>query len=74
MGDPEAGAYEEEEARRMWLERIQRAAQRAHDDLGEPSDPIVKNLTTDLEQLVAHLEHELGESPNGESGASSGIS
>lgn len=74
MGDPEAGAHAEEEARRLWLERIQRAAQRAHDDLGEPSDPIVKDLTTDLEQLVAHLERELGESPNGESGASSGIS
>lgn len=69
MGGPEAGAHKEE-ARRMWLERIQRA----HDDLGEPSDPTVKNLTTDLEQLVAHLEHEPGESPNGESGASSRIS
>lgn len=74
MGDPEAGAHAEEEARRLWLERIQRAAQRAHDDLGEPSDPSVKDLTTDLEQLVAHLERELGESPNGESGTSSGIS
>lgn len=74
MGDPESGAYAEEEARRLWLERIQRAAQRAQDDLGEPTDPIVKELTSDLEQLAARLQRELEGCPNGESGASSGIS
>ena len=53
MGGPDAAASATGEARRAWLEKLQRAAQRAHDELGDPSDPIVKGLTSDLDQLVA---------------------
>jgi hypothetical protein len=70
VGDREADASPGE-ARRTWLEKLQRATQRARDDLGDSSDPIVKELGSDLEQLAARLQRELERAGHGD--ASSGI-
>lgn len=59
MGDPNLGASATGEARRAWLERLQRATQRARDDVGDPSDPIAKDMAANLEDLAAFLEREL---------------
>jgi hypothetical protein len=69
VGDPDPDASATEEARRAWLVKLRRAAQRAHDELGDPSDPNVKELTSDLDQLVARLERELGGPDRGQSDA-----
>jgi hypothetical protein len=61
MGGPDAGASEPGQARRAWLERLQRATQRARDELGDPTDPIVKDLTANLEIFAARLQRELEE-------------
>jgi hypothetical protein len=52
------------------LEKLQRAAERAHGELGDPSDPIVKDLAANLEDLAAHLERELEGPDHAESDAS----
>ena len=69
MTEPEVGASETEEGHRAWLERLQRAAQRAHDELGDPEDPIVKALGADLALLVARLQRELEGTERGRSDA-----
>ena len=58
MGGPDPGAFARE-TRRVWLERLQRATQRARDDLGEPSDPIVNDLSANLEHFAGLLQREL---------------
>ena len=59
MGGAELGGSATGEARRAWLERLQRATQRARDDLGDPSDPIAKDMSANLEHFAAFLEQEL---------------
>ena len=71
MGGLEADGSPTGEARRAWLEKLQRATQRARDELGDSSDPIVKELGSDLEQLAARLQRELERAGHGD--ASSGI-
>jgi hypothetical protein len=72
VGGPEADASAAGEARRSWLEKLQLAAERAHDELGDPSDPIVKDLAANLGDLAAHLEREL-EGPDHAEPDASGI-
>ena len=70
MGGPEADASAAGEARRAWLEKLQRAAERAHGELGDPADPIVRDLAANLEDLAAHLQRELDGPDHAESDAS----
>jgi hypothetical protein len=59
VGGPEADASAAGEARRAWLEKLQQAAERAHGELGDSSDPIVKDLAANLENFTAVLQREL---------------
>jgi truncated hemoglobin YjbI len=69
MGGPDRHAFATAEARRAWLKRLQRATQRARDDLGDPSDPITNDLTANLEHFAAFLEQELKGPDHAESDA-----
>jgi hypothetical protein len=70
MGGPDPGGFATGEARRAWLERLQRATQRARDDLEDASDPIVNDLTANLEHFAALLQRELDGPDHAESDAS----
>jgi hypothetical protein len=70
---PEADASVAGEARRAWLEKLQRAAERAHDELGDPSDPIVKDLAANLADFTSLLQREL-DGPDHAGSDASGIS
>jgi hypothetical protein len=70
MGDPDPGGSPTGEARRAWLERLQRATHRARDDLGDPSDPIANDLTENLEDFAAFLQRELERPDHAESDTS----
>lgn len=72
MGGPDAGASETRRARRAWLERLQRATLRARDELGDPTDPMVKDLAANLELLAARLQRDL-EGPELAESEASGI-
>lgn len=70
MGGLDPGGSASGEARRAWLERLQRATQRARDDLGDPSDPIANDLTAKLEHFATLLQRELEGPDHAESDAS----
>ena len=73
MGGTDPSASATGKARRAWLESLQRATQRARDDVGDPSDPIAKDMAANLEDLAAFLQREL-EGPDHAESDASGIS
>jgi hypothetical protein len=70
MGGPDPSASATGEGRREWLEKLQRATQQARYEVGDPSDPIAKDMAANLEDLAALLQRELEESDRADSGAS----